>query len=98
MDSALQYDTITEENKKEMKKPLNWTDLILGIVIILLSFWGIVYNYSKDNIANATRVENHETRIKQLESDRAETKEDIKAIRQSQEQALILLQNKQDRK
>ena len=95
MDTALSQ---TEINKEEMKKPLEVWHLFVGIAGVLVACWGIVYMANKDNVAAAQKVENHEVRLTQLENDRQELKNDIKEIKQSQEQMLIILQNKQDRK
>lgn len=96
MDAALLSDT--HEISKDMKKPIELWHLFVGIASVLVACWGIVYMANKDNIQAAQKVENHEQRIKQLESDRQELKADIKDIKQSQQQVLILLQNKADRK
>ena len=102
MDVSLGLNSTNETNSEDMNKNVQWKQFVVAVFAVIISTWGIVYMYTRDlqNDArtNATQVENHEQRIKQLENDRQELKADIKDIKQSQQQVLILLQNKQDRK
>ena len=95
MESALLQ---TETNREEMKKPIEVWQVVVGLLGVFIACWGVIYMYSKDSIQAAQKVENHEVRLTQLENDRQELKADIKDIKKSQEQMLIFLQNKQDRK
>jgi len=101
MDAALELGNTNEINNTDMNNHIQWKQFIVAILAVIISTWGIVYMYTRDLQSDArtsaTQVENHEQRIKQLESDRQELKADIKEIKQSQQQVLILLQNKQDR-
>ena len=56
------------------------------------------FDNSKPMIIDGKKYENHEVRIGQLEADKKEMRDDIKDIKKTNEQILILLQNKEDRK
>lgn len=105
MEVSLGLGNTNELNNTEMKKPLEGWHLLVAIVGVLIACWGIIYMYSKDNIVAAQKVENHEVRIQQLESDRQETKQSIREMNSKIDklgdqntQILIILQNKAERK
>lgn len=102
MEHTAVLSTTNDINSVEMKKNVEWWHLILTALALMVAVWGAMSMYFKDveNSAkeSATKVENHEQRIKQLEYDRAEIKQDLREIKQSQQEILILLQNKADRK
>jgi len=89
-------------NSTQMRKAVELWQVLVGLVGLLIAIWGAAEMYSSKLEANAsknaTTVENHEQRIKQLENDRAETKSDLKEIKQSQQEILLILKDKQDRK
>lgn len=100
MSDILYTETIT--NTLEMKNNVQWWHLVVAILAVILSTFGIVSMYAskleEGASKTATVTENHEQRIKQLESDRAETRSDIKEIKSMQIQTLLILKDKQDRK
>lgn len=105
MDASFQLESTNEINSTKMKKPLEGWHLFVGLLAVLIACWGIVYNYNKDNIVAAQKVENHEVRIQQLESDRQETKQSMREMNSKIDklgdqntQMLIILQNKAERK
>lgn len=85
-----------------MKNNVQWWQLIVAVLAVMISTFGIVSMYAnriEDRSEKAAAVtENHEQRIKQLEADRLEMKADMKEIKSMQYQILILLKDKQDRK
>lgn len=70
------------------------TSLIVLLLTILGGYYALTSKFEEDG----KKYENHEVRIGQLESDKKEMRDDIKDIKRSNEQILILLQNKADRK
>lgn len=70
------------------------TSVILVVLAILGSYFALTTKFEDDG----KKYENHEVRIGQLEADKKEMRDDIKDIKRSNEQILILLQNKADRK
>ena len=70
------------------------TSLIVLILTILGGYYALTSKFEDDG----KKYENHEVRINQLEADKKEMRDDIKDIKRSNEQILILLQNKEDRK
>lgn len=97
------------QNENEVKKPLEVWQGIVGFFVVLSIVIGLYGSQITSAKAAATTQENHELRIKQLEADRLEMKQDIKEIRSSQlsdgkdtrkslETITILLKDKQDRK
>lgn len=70
------------------------TSVILVVLTILGSYFALTSKFEDDG----KKYENHEVRIGQLEADKKEMRDDIKDIKRSNEQILILLQNKADRK
>ena len=75
----------------------NWqskTSLIVLLLTILGGYYALTSKFEEDG----KKYENHEVRIGQLEFDKREIRDDIKDIKKSNEQILILLQNKEDRK
>lgn len=70
------------------------TSVILVVLTILGSYYALTTKFEDDG----KKYENHEVRIGQLEADKKEMRDDIKDIKRSNEQILILLQNKADRK
>ena len=75
----------------------NWqskTSVILVALTIMGSYFALTSKFEEDG----KKYENHEVRINQLEADKKEMRDDIKDIKKSNEQILILLQNKADRK
>lgn len=93
---------LTPSNGKEMRKAVELWQVIIALVSLILAMWGAASMYAskiEDRAAvSATVVENHEQRIKQLEADRNETKQDIKDIKNTNLQILLLLKDKQDRR
>ena len=89
-------------NGNRMRKAVELYQVIIGLIGLLIAIWGAAEMYSAKfeakAAANATQVENHEQRIKQLEADRNEFKSDIKDIKSTQYQILLLIKDKQDRK
>jgi len=69
-----------------------------SLVIVLLTILGSYYALTGKFEDDGKKYENHEVRIGQLEADKKEIRDDIKDIKRSNEQILILLQNKEDRK
>ena len=69
-----------------------------SLVILLLTILGGYYALTSKFEDDGKKYENHEVRIGQLEADKKEMRDDIKDIKRSNEQILILLQNKADRK
>jgi hypothetical protein len=69
-----------------------------SLVILLLTILGGYYGLTGKFEDDGKKYENHEVRIGQLEADKKEIRDDIKDIKRSNEQILILLQNKEDRK
>jgi hypothetical protein len=69
-----------------------------SLVIVLLTILGSYYALTGKFEDDGKKYENHEVRIGQLEADKKEIRDDIKDIKRSNEQILILLQNKADRK
>lgn len=105
MEVSLGLGNTNELNNTEMKKPLEIWHLLVGIASVLIACWGIIYMANKDNVVAAQKVENHEVRIQQLESDRQETKQSIREMNtkidklgDQNTQILIILQNKAERK
>ena len=97
------------QNENEVKKPLEVWQGIVGFFVVLSIVVGLYGSQISSVKASATTQENHELRIRQLEVDRSEMKQDIKDIRASQlqdgketrksfETITILLKDKQDRK
>ena len=70
------------------------TSLIVLVLTILGGYYALTGKFEEDG----KKYENHEVRINQLEADKKEMRDDIKDIKRSNEQILILLQNKADRK
>ena len=85
-----------------MRKAVELWQVLIAAIMMLLGMWGTASMYTarieEKATQSATSIENHEQRIKQLEADRSELKQDIKDVKQGNQQILILLQNKQDRK
>jgi len=75
----------------DMKKNVEWWHLAVSLLTVIIAMFGIVSMY-------ATKTENHEQRITILESNRIEMKSDIKDIKASQTEILLILKDKQDRK
>lgn len=102
MAQSAALNSTSEINNTEMKKNVEWWHFVIGLLGVMVSVWIALNMYFKDVEAtakeSATKVENHEQRIKQLESDRAEIKSDLRDIKKSQQDILILLQNKADRR
>jgi len=69
-----------------------------SLVVLLLTILGGYYALTSKFEEDGKKYENHEVRIGQLENDKKEMRDDIKDIKRSNEQILILLQNKADRK
>jgi hypothetical protein len=69
-----------------------------SLVILLLTILGGYYGLTGKFEEDGKKYENHEVRIGQLEADKKEMRDDIKDIKKTNEQILILLQNKEDRK
>ena len=69
-----------------------------SLVILLLTILGGYYGLTGKFEDDGKKYENHEVRIGQLEADKKEMRDDIKDIKKTNEQILILLQNKADRK
>ena len=69
-----------------------------SLVILLLTILGGYYGLTGKFEEDGKKYENHEVRIGQLEADKKEKRDDIKDIKKTNEQILILLQNKADRK
>lgn len=69
-----------------------------SLVVLLLTILGGYYALTNKFEEDGKKYENHEVRINQLEADKKEMRDDIKDIKRSNEQILILLQNKADRK
>ena len=69
-----------------------------SLVVLLLTILGGYYALTSKFEEDGKKYENHEVRINQLEADKKEMRDDIKDIKRSNEQILILLQNKADRK
>ena len=69
-----------------------------SLVILLLTILGGYYGLTDKFEEDGKKYENHEVRIGQLEADKKEMRDDIKDIKKTNEQILILLQNKADRK
>jgi len=69
-----------------------------SLVIVILTILGGYYALTGKFEDDGKKYENHEVRIGQLEADKKEMRDDIKDIKRSNEQILILLQNKEDRK
>lgn len=93
---------LTPSNGKEMRKAVELYQVIIALCGLLLAIWGAAEMYSskleEKTAKSATLIENHEQRLKQLEQDRNETKQDIKDIKATNLQILLLLKDKQDRK
>ncbi len=70
------------------------TSVILVALTIMGSYFALTSKFEDDG----KKYENHEVRINQLEADKKEMRDDLKDIKRSNEQILILLQNKADRK
>ena len=70
------------------------TSVILVALTIMGSYFALTSKFEEDG----KKYENHEVRLNQLEADKKEMRDDIKDIKKSNEQILILLQNKADRK
>lgn len=70
------------------------TSLIVLLLTILGGYYALTSKFEEDG----KKYENHEVRIGQLENDKKEMRDDLKDIKRSNEQILILLQNKADRK
>jgi hypothetical protein len=70
------------------------TSVILVALTIMGGYFALTGKFEDDG----KKYENHEVRIGQLEADKKEIRDDIKDIKRSNEQILILLQNKEDRK
>jgi peptidoglycan hydrolase CwlO-like protein len=70
------------------------TSVILVALTIMGSYFALTSKFEDDG----KKYENHEVRLNQLEADKKEMRDDIKDIKKSNEQILILLQNKADRK
>ncbi len=72
---------------------------VLGTVATMLT---IIFMFTNRMESAAKTTENHEIRIESLEKQnnefRIEYKSDIKDLKSGQQEILILLQNKQDRK
>jgi len=89
------------ENNTDMKKPVEIWQLVVAIIAVIISMMSITSMYAasiRDDAAKtATVTENHELRIKQLESDRVETKQDIKEMKVDIRETLLILRDKQDK-
>jgi len=93
----------TEKNNYHpMTKNVQWWHLFLSFIGTVIAIWGFYYMATKrieEKAEEKARVfENHEQRIKFLEEQSLEYKEDGKQMKDDIRQILILLQNKQDRK
>ena len=87
---------LSKENK--VKKPLEvWQGVVGAFVIIsfIAGLYGSQINAAK---ASATIQENHEQRIKVLETNRDEMRNDIKETKAMVTDIRIILKDKQDRK
>ena len=69
-----------------------------SLIVLLLTILGSYYALTSKFEDEGKKYENHEVRIGQLEADKKEMRDDIKDIKKTNEQILILLQNKADRK
>lgn len=91
-----------DSNGFKMRKAVELWQILIALGGLLLAIWGAAEMYSSKleakTVQAATTVENHEQRIKQLESDRNELKSDMKDIKNTQYQILLILKDKQDRK
>ena len=72
--------------------------LITAVLSTIAAMLTIVFMFTNRMEASAKTTENHELRIGVLEREQQEYKADIKEIKASQQEILIILQNKQDRK
>lgn len=97
MDAALQLDT-TSENKSDMKGNIQWWQAIIALLSVIVGCWGMIYMYSKDNIAAAQKVENHEVRISQLEKQTQITDSKLDRLDEKSTQILIILNEKENKK
>ena len=69
-----------------------------SVILVALTIMGSYFALSSKFEDDGKKYENHEVRLNQLEADKKEMRDDIKDIKKSNEQILILLQNKADRK
>jgi len=90
------------ENSQEMKKPVEIWQLIVDVIAVVISVITASSMYAasiRDDAAKvAAQTENHEVRIKQLEQERQETKNDIREMKNDIRETLLILRDKQDRK
>lgn len=75
----------------DMQKPVSWRDFLLAFIPAIVVVGTIIFN-------SGAKIENHAVRINQLEQDRNELKQDLKDIKKLQQETIILLQNKEDKK
>jgi cell division protein FtsB len=90
------------ETNPDMKKPVEFWQLLVAIVAVIISVMTLTSMMTTTIKDDASKVaassENHETRIRQLEQDRTETKQDIKEMKNDIRETLLILRDKADRK
>lgn len=90
------------ENNQDMKKPVEIWQLVVAIIAVIISVITLTSMMTASIRDDAAKVaasnENHEVRIKQLEQDRTETKQDIKEMKNDIRETLLILRDKADRK
>ncbi len=90
------------DNNQSVKKHVELWQLviaILAVVVSVITFTSMMTASVRDESAkNAALTENHELRLKQLEFDRTEIKQDIKDMKSDIRETLLILRDKADRK
>lgn len=87
---------LSKEN--EVKKPLEVWQGIVGFFVVLSIVIGLYTSSVNEAKGAATVQENHEQRLKTLESNYSEIRSDQKETKQMVTEIRIILKDKQDRK
>ena len=88
----------TLSNENEVKKPLEVWQGVVGFFVVLSIVVGLYGSQINAAKASATVQENHEQRLKTLESNYSDIRSDQKETKQMVTEIRIILKDKQDRK
>lgn len=86
------------KNGNKLEKNITRMQAFVGLVLLLITIVGAWMSITSQYKQDGKDFENHEIRIKMLEDNNRDFKDDLKEIKASQQLILIAIQNKQDRK